>query len=217
MRTFLVFLIFCLCMPLAAAKDQYVIDVLYITLRAGQGDEFKVLRALKSGTRLELIEVSDAGYSLVRTEKGLEGWVKTKYLVDDPVAILQVAELKVANEKLTTKNAGLKNDIDQAKRKVKEAEKERKRLESKSQNLKAENNRIKKASAHPLRLEKENKDLLSKSTDMETELLSLRAEKEKFSTNNSRDWFIAGAGVLILGMVIGLILPSIRWRKKNAW
>jgi SH3 domain protein len=28
---------------------------------------------------------------------------------------------------------------------------------------------------------------------------------------------MVGAGVIILGMIIGLIIPRIRWRKKSSW
>ena len=76
MKKFFAFLLLSILAFSAMAKEQYVIDVLYITLRAGQGDEFQVLRSMKSGTRLEVLEVSDQGYSLVRTEKGEEGWAK---------------------------------------------------------------------------------------------------------------------------------------------
>jgi len=217
MKKLAVMIMLCLFANVAGAKEQYVIDVLYITLRDSSKEDATVLRALKSGTKLEVLEVGADGYSRVKTEKGEEGWAKTKYLTDEPVAILRVESLQAKNDSLVAEIQALKEKSSLAKRKVKEAEKERKRLESKSQKLQSENSRMKSMSAHPMELAKENEALSTKNAAMESELKELREEKDLNFNSKSRDWFIAGAGVVILGVVIGLILPSIRWRKRNSW
>jgi len=217
MKKLAVLIILCLFASVAWAKEQYVIDVLYITLRDSPMEDATVLRALKSGTKLEVLELGENGYSHVRTEKGEEGWAKTKYLSDEPVAIIRVERLQAKNDSLMAEMKALKEKSSLAKRKVKEAEKERKRLESKSQKLQSQNAKMKSMSAKPMELAKENEALASKNASMESELKELREEKDLNFNSKSRDWFIAGAGVLILGMVIGLILPSIRWRKRNSW
>ena len=217
MKKFIAFLLLSILAFSALAKEQYVIDVLYITLRAGQGDEFQVLRSMKSGTRLEVLEVSETGYSLVRTEKGEEGWAKSKYLSDEPPSVIQVEQLQAKNDALVADNEALKKKHAQAKQKVKEAERERKRLESKSQKLQTKYAKIQDVAKRPAQLAKENEEFREKNTEMEAELVKLRQENDVSGNKTSRDWFLAGAGVLILGMVVGLILPSIRWRKRNTW
>ena len=217
MKKVIILLMLCLFATATWAKDQYVIDVLYITLRDAPNENATVLRALKSGTKLEVLGVGEEGYSHVRTMKGEEGWAKTKYLTDEPVAILRVESLQAKNDNLMAEMDALKENSLLAKRKVQEAEKERKRLESQSQKLQVENTKMKSMSARPMELMKENEDLVSKNSSMESELKELREAKELSFNSKSRDWFIAGAGVLILGIVIGLILPSIRWRKRNSW
>jgi SH3 domain protein len=32
-----------------------------------------------------------------------------------------------------------------------------------------------------------------------------------------RDWFLAGAGVLLGGFILGIVIPRIRWRRKRSW
>ena len=217
MKRLVVCLFLCLFATVAWTKEQYVIDVLYITLRDAPSGDASVIRALKSGTKLEVLEEGAEGYSRVITAKGEEGWAKTKYLTDEPVAILKVASLEQKTKTLEEKVNDLKEKSSLAKRKVKEAEKERKRLESKSQKLLNENKKMKAISAKPIELAKENEVLSAANTSMNAELKELREEKELNSDTKSRDWFITGAGVLIIGMVIGLILPSIRWRRRNSW
>jgi SH3 domain protein len=48
----------------AIAEKRYVKDVLTITLRSGPGEEYKILKGLKSGAHLQLIEKSEDGKSL---------------------------------------------------------------------------------------------------------------------------------------------------------
>ena len=69
------------------AETRYVTDELEVTLRSGQSTRNNIVRMLKSGTALEVLEDSgDTGYSLVRLPSGTEGWVLSRFLVNQPVA-----------------------------------------------------------------------------------------------------------------------------------
>ncbi|HWQ94970.1 MAG TPA: SH3 domain-containing protein [Gammaproteobacteria bacterium] len=50
---------------------------------------------------------------------------------------------------------------------------------------------------------------------MESELKMLRDTNEGLKVHRDQQWFLAGAGTLLAGMVIGLIIPKIRWRRKS--
>ena len=88
--------LFCLYPVLVhAEKSVYVIDQITITLRAGQGTQHQILRTLPSGTPMEVLRVNeDSGYSQVRTKDGVEGWVLSQYLIDEPTSPLR-CEVKV--------------------------------------------------------------------------------------------------------------------------
>jgi len=207
----------CLFVPVSYAKTQYVTDVLYITLRTGPGDEFKVLRALKSATKLDVIEENDDGYSLVKTEAGQEGWVRNKYLVDEPVAVLKLERLETDMVALQKKYDDLKGNNSASRKKIKELEKDRKRLESKNANLINENGKMKTISAKPMALAKQNDELKAVNEANESHIALLEEDNIKYKENTGRDWFLAGGGVLFLGLVAGLVLPSIRWSRKKDW
>ena len=62
---------FIISVGIVCAETQYVSDQLVITLREGQGNEYKIIKMLKTGTPLEIIEESEL-YLKVRTESGNE-------------------------------------------------------------------------------------------------------------------------------------------------
>lgn len=50
---------------------------------------------------------------------------------------------------------------------------------------------------------------------MESELKMLRDTNAGLKTQRDQQWFLLGAGTLLAGMLIGLIIPKIRWRRKS--
>ena len=83
--------------------------------------------------------------------------------------------------------------------------------------LKRELEQIKKTASRAIQLSEDNKALTDQRTKLEREL---RVEKQATSTLRSRakrDWFLIGAGVIILGILIGLIAPRLRPKRANNW
>lgn len=50
---------------------------------------------------------------------------------------------------------------------------------------------------------------------MEGELKMLRDANAGLKTQHDQQWFLVGAGTLLVGMLIGLIASKIRWRRKS--
>ncbi len=200
----------------AQAETRYVSDVLYISLREAPEDGARVLRIVKSGTPLEVLETVD-GYAHVRTQDGLEGWAKAKFLVDEPIARdkLKAAEERIAA--LEKENAELRKQVEGLKSRLAEAERERKRLDSVRARLEEELARLRKLAAEPAALAEENERLKARNAELEQTLTRLQAEVSQLRDQTRRDWFLAGAGVLGVGLLIGLVLPRIRWRRRKEW
>jgi SH3 domain protein len=102
------------------ASTVYVDDKLYLGFYRSQEGSGKQFATAPSGTKLTLIEVGNA-YSMVRTESGTEGWVKKKYLVETPPAIVRIKSLQQQAErtgelvdKLRKENANLREEINYA-------------------------------------------------------------------------------------------------------
>lgn len=202
----------------AFAETRYVSDRLEVQMRTGKGTQFKILRMLPSGTALEVLEVDqENGYSRVRTRSGVEGWVLSRYLMKGQAARdrlvnaeKQLARLELENRKLKTSFA----DLQQAKGST---DQERNALNKKNRQITQELEEIRRTASSALAIDAENKDLKSKIVAYERQLQTLQQENEGLKDRTARDWFMVGAGVVLLGMIIGLIIPRIRWRKKSSW
>lgn len=90
-----VLLIYCsLHAALVSAQTQYVSDQLEVTLRRGPTLSHAVLRMLKTGTAVEVLEVDAAsGHTRVKTQSGVEGWILSRYLISEPTARMQLEKL----------------------------------------------------------------------------------------------------------------------------
>ena len=76
---------------------------------------------------------------------------------------------------------------------------------------------IKRTASSALAIDSENKDLKSRLVALERNLQTLQQENENLKDRTARDWFMVGAGVVLIGILVGLIIPRIRWRKKSSW
>jgi SH3 domain protein len=71
--------------------------------------------------------------------------------------------------------------------------------------------------AKPLKLENENQRLKKELLELESKHELLLQENQMLGDSSDRDWFLNGAGVIIIGILIGLIAPRIKPRKKSSW
>lgn len=202
----------------ALAKTSYVSDNLTITLRTGPGNQFQIRKSLDSGTALEVLENDEAsGWSKVKTGTDLEGWVLTRYLIDEPINKVKLIAAEKRLARYQTENATLKDELQALQQAKNELEKEWKTLSTESTKMNKELSRVREISAQPLKMADENKQLKTQSVALENEVKMLTQENQALKDRTNRDWFIAGAAVLVFGLVIGLIIPKIRWNKKSGW
>ncbi len=202
----------------AAAETRYVSDMLEITMRSGKGTSYGITRMLRSGTAVQVLEVDKtAGYSKVRTSSGKEGWVLTRFLMKGKAARERLAaaekslaELELENRKLTTAMSELTDE-------KKVLESNLGDLEGESRSVSQELAEIKRTASSALAIDSENKDLKSRLVSLERELQTVQQENQSLKDRTARDWFMVGAAVVLLGIIIGLIIPKIRFRKKSSW
>lgn len=200
----------------AAAETRYVVDQLIITVRSGQSTQHQILKTVPSGTALELLETGES-YSRVRTPDGTEGWVLNQYITATPTAKLQLAEAQRKLAKLEQENAQLKSELKNVSGKEAVLSKEQKDLSRDNKKLNEELEHLRRVAAKPLKLENENQQLKKEFLELENAHELLRQENQMLSDSSDREWFLNGAGVIILGIIIGLVAPKLRTRKKSSW
>jgi len=202
----------------AMAETRYVSDSLEIQMRTGKGTQFRILRMLPSGTALEVLEVDqEDGYSRVRTPSGVEGWVLSRFLMQGRAARDQLAEAEKKLARLELENRKLTASLDDVQKVKGNIDTEREQLVKENRRLSQELEEIRRTASSALAIDAENKELKSRIVAYERQAQSLQQENEGLKDRTARDWFMVGAGVVILGMIIGLIIPRIRWRKKSSW
>ena len=202
----------------AAAETRYVSDRLEIQMRTGKGTQFRILRMLPSGTPLEVLEVDqENGYTRVRAPGGVEGWVLSRYLMKGQAARDRLTDAEKKLAELELENRKLKTSFGELTDQKGSAQKEADDLDKQNRKLSQELEEIRRAASSALAIDAENKDLKSRIVAYERQQQTLQQENEGLKDRTARDWFMVGAGVVILGMIIGLIIPRIRWRKKSSW
>lgn len=217
--TLLALFIYCaLYSVLAAAETRYVSDQLETTLRRGPTNSHAVLRMLKSGAALEVLESdAESGHTRVKTQGGIEGWVLSRYLSNEPTARMQLEKMikefshaDNADSSVTTQLKIIKSEYDNAHRRVAQLESENKQLEEQLAS-------IKHTAANVLSIDKENKKFRQKLAASEEHLNSLQIENSELHSSKNKDWFFAGAIVLGIGLLLGLIFPRLVQRKTSRY
>ncbi|MDQ6969899.1 MAG: TIGR04211 family SH3 domain-containing protein [Mariprofundus sp.] len=191
---------------LAQAETRYIVDQAKLPLRSGQGTSFSIVRMLPSGAAVRVLEQSDAGYTRVRTAKGKEGWILSRYLMKSPAARDRLAWA----EKELSKLKRLKQD-------KKSLEQIGKQLSGDNKQLQNELTRIRKTAANAVLIADENKALQIKASQAEQAYDDLRQETKDIRSGAQQRWFMLGGGAILLGILLGLILPRLKFRRKDRW
>jgi SH3 domain protein len=196
-----------------------VTDVLYVNLRTEQGDTGRTLRTIRSGTPLEILERSqtDDKFVRVRTEDGLEGWVNDRFLTGEAIAATRIKQMEDSYRQMQKENQQLKEKFQKIDAELREKDKDHQRLASENTKLSSQFHQIQQVSARPIELEQENKDLRLRAAELQKEVVDLRNENSNFKDSTNRNWFLTGSAVVILGVLIGLVVPRLRFRRQSSW
>jgi SH3 domain protein len=200
-----------------ATETRYVTDKLEATVRAGQGTEYQILRIIPSGTPVKVIEQAQNGYVRVELQDGKTGWMLSRYLSETPIARLRLADAEKQLAQLANENVRLKKQKQVLAQSKLQTEQALSRLGKEQTKLKGELSDLSKLAARPQAVEAKNKELQQRINTLEAEAHQLREENESLQAGEDKAWFLAGAGVLVGGFLLGVIVPRIRWRKKASW
>jgi SH3 domain protein len=210
-----------LCFPLAlpaAARKSYITDKLEVQMRSGQSLQHKIVKMVPSGTPLTILDQNaDSGYSLVRLDSGEEGWVLTRYLSAEPITR---SLLDDTNAKLTAaleENLKLKEELSALKSGKEGVDKTAEQQRAEIERLNTELIAIRQASANALQIQADRDQLRESVINLGRELETTRREKNALDSDYRQDWFLIGAGVLFGGILLGVLLPKLTWRKKSTW
>ena len=199
-----------------AAESAWVTDEFEITLRSGPSTSNAIQLMVDSGTPLEVLERDAAtGYSRVRTQGGTEGWVLTRYLMNEPSAREQLASLTSQLTNANSRGSSLNSQLSAIRGEQDAAKSRIATLEGEKASLENELAEIRRTAANVLAINEQNKSLMDQLTAAQIRADTLEQENRALASQTTRYWFMAGALVLLVGILLGIWLPRIRWQRRS--
>lgn len=200
----------------AQAKTVYIDDTLFAPIRSGEGTQYRILHSgVKSGTPVELLEQSESGYSRVRTREGIEGWIVSRYLTETPIARDRLAAANRELERTRSQLQSTREELAQVKAERSSLASSERNLESRASQLAEELENIKAVSSEALTLDRRNRELQQENQKLRNDLEVLTAEKERLEAKSESDFMLLGAGLVLLGVLLALIIPLLKPSKKT--
>ena len=218
----LLLLLAALPMSTASAEQRYVGDEIHISFRGGPGTQYEIYRFLSTGTPLQVLEIdeeieeqypADALEDWIRVvdPQGEEGWVQERFLMAEPPARERIGaveeELAAAEDEIAALEAELADSED-----AKEAlEAELAEAEARIEELEADL----EAASEGYELVEANEQLQDRVEVLLERKEELEQRNQELTDRSEQEWFLAGAGVLVGGVILGLILPRLRPRRRS--
>jgi SH3 domain protein len=217
-RNALIFLFFLLLPCLLSAETRYVTDIAKITLRTGESTSHRILKILDSGTMVEVLsDNKKTGYSKVRYQETV-GYMLTNKLMDHPTARDQLADLQAEIRGLKAAPDEMRQHLTELQEQYDELRSAHEELLAIKQRQEQELQSIQRTASNAIRISNERNELRQQVASLTRDVADLQQQNQDLSNDATRDWFLIGAGVIIAGVLIGLVLPHLRFqRRRDSW
>lgn len=197
------------------AETLYVSDTtLEANLRSGTSQENRIIGMLRPGTKVTLTSEQD-GWAEVTLEDGRTGWILRRYLSERPPWRETAERLQTENEQLRTKLNKIRTEYQQMMQKSGELQKKMDSQQGELLSVQSDYEELKKSSTNYLNLKMAYENLQNEARQTKAKLDELEKGYGKLKTSRALRWFLSGAGVLILGWIIGSSMARIRRRRSS--
>jgi SH3 domain protein len=204
--------------PLHAAEVKYVTDEFEVTLRSGTSTANSIVRLLRSGAEVTVLENDPATqYSLVETEDGKQGYVLSRFLVESPAAREILKDLRVKYEQQQLRLEQQQTEIEQLQQSLQQEQADSQTLKNTLRASEKELSEVRDAAQNTLNILEQNKRLQTVVDQLREEKTLLSDTNAELSDSTQIDWFVRGAAVSLIAFIIGILVTRIRWRKQDSW
>jgi SH3 domain protein len=216
-RTFVTFILCLFVCIQVSAETLYVSDVLRITVRTGPTTDNEIIEMLASGDMLETTGEESDGWFPVRTAKGTAGFAMSRFLVSEPIARDQLADLQVQFESLQAEPDSLQATVVQVQNENRNLSVQNDELSLEVEQMAESLSSITDLSSNSLVIAADRDELREERDKLLLELDEARMENSVLEDQSDKKWAMVGAGVLFIGIVLGLILPGLKSRRRSSW
>ena len=231
--TLIVFIIITCLLPLvSSARTGYVSDMLLLTFRQGPGSSYAVEKTLMSNTPVLILEEKNGFYKVELKSKEI-GWVDKDFITFTLPKTLMINKLEKENKSLSDKimklqsNAGELKDIPSSVAQnhsqtngkleisLKKALDEKNKIINLLSDTQKKYDTLTRQSKNIQKIVKENEILKEKSQALSNELAAIKEKNKNLLKTDMIKWFLTGAGILLLGWIIGQSVSSKKQRSSS--
>ena len=202
----------------AATERKYITDQFEVTMRSGTSTSNSIVRMLRSGQAVTVLEEDLVSqYSLVETDEGKQGYVLTRFLMDEQAARASLAELQQSYQQQQERIDGQENEISELNQALSQEQSDNQALKTTLRASEQELSRVRSAAQNTLDILEQNKRLQNLVEQLRQEKGHLTEANAELSDSTRLDWFVRGGAVSLIAFVVGILVTRIRWRKQDSW
>jgi SH3 domain protein len=220
-RCFLILFFFlCLTGPASWAAGTYVSDSFEVIVRTGPSTENKILSMPASGQAVEVLETKGDWSRVrlsVREGGSVEGWMLNRYLITRLPWELQARTAKEENAALKEKLSRIGQERNDLQHREKDLSGKLEAATVGLQKLHAEYDSFKKGAADFVKLKKDLDTARSELESTRSTLEAISEENRVLKASERNRWIMTGAGVLLCGLVIGLVMGRKEKRRRSLY
>ena len=179
---------------LPAFSSDYITENLSTYMRKGAGDQFKISGSIQAGEKITVLDRKER-FVLIRDSRNREGWVLASEVSQTASPKELIPQLQQQVQDLNGRLAKIDSDWQQ-----RTVEIQRRSNES----------------------QKQTSDLLAENAQLKREMEILKNKNRRLETMQDSEkrsiaiqYFIYGGSVLVVGLILGLILPYLAPRRKR--
>ena len=179
---------------LPAFSSDYITENLSTYMRKGAGDQFKISGSIQAGEKITVLDRKER-FVLIRDSRNREGWVLASEVSQTASPKELIPQLQQQVQDLNGRLANIDSDWQQ-----RTVEIQRRSNES----------------------QKQTSDLLAENAQLKREMEILKNKNRSLETMQDSEkrtiaiqYFIYGGSVLVVGLILGLILPYLAPRRKR--
>ena len=199
--------------PAVYAQQMFVKEMMKITMRTGPGNDHKILALVSTGQPVEVMQKGDE-WTLVRLSTGKEGWVLSRFLTQEEPSSISLLKLTQKHDALVAKFTSLAEENNRLKETVQRLTAEVQKGTKALKGLQKEYDTLKSGSAEYLKLKTTHQKTASQLSEQTKRADKVEGELAKLLRSQNIKWFLSGAGVLLLGFIIGY--SSKRQRRRSS-
>ena len=197
----------------AQAESMYVGEIIEITLRTGPGIDHKVIAMVRSGQVVEVLEPGPE-WTGVRLQNEKEGYVLSRFLTNKKPNELLLSELKKKYRALEEKVESLRDENNRQNEENKNLNAEFGKKEKLLARITDAYETLRKESAEFINLKTNYKRLTTELNEQTNRAEEFGAALTKLQKRQIFRWVLTGAGILLVGFLIGM--SSRRQRRRSS-